>query len=125
MKETKKCRYIPFYDRVLRKIGRVNQPFKIFWAFGVILTNSYRYIIYTTIYDKEGVEPKHHLSHYEFLEEVGLYWMNPTLMELMEDDIDYGKQNSSPSTAISTLTQDSSVATSRKRKVNSTISTTT
>ena len=103
-----------------RKIGRVNQPFKLFWAFGVILTNSY--VIYTTFCDEEGVKPKHRLSHYEFLEEVGTYWMNPELME-SRDDIDYGKQNSSLSPTISTLTPDNSVATSRKRKGSSTMST--
>ena len=47
----------------------------LFWSLGVTLTNSY--VIYQTMCDKDGVEKKDRYTHYEFLEEVALYWMNP------------------------------------------------
>ena len=47
----------------------------MFWSLGVTLTNSY--VIYQTMCDKDGVKKKDRYTHYEFLEEVALYWMNP------------------------------------------------
>ena len=40
-----------------------------------MLTNLYA--IYTTMCDKDGVSNKDQYTHYEFLEEVATYWMNP------------------------------------------------
>ena len=51
----------------------------LFWALGVILTNSY--ILYTKICDKEEVPKKSRYTHYKFLKEVGMYWMNPKYMK--------------------------------------------
>ena len=51
----------------------------LFWALGVILPNSY--ILYTKLCDKEEVPKKNRYTHYKFLREVGMYWMNPKYME--------------------------------------------
>ena len=61
----------------------------LFWALGVILTNSY--VLYTKICDDEEVPKEFRYTHYEFLKEVGLYWMNPSEMENEEVVVKYGK----------------------------------
>ena len=51
----------------------------LFWALGVILTNSC--ILYTKICDEEEVPKKNCYTHYKFLREVGMYWMKPSYMK--------------------------------------------
>ena len=75
----------------------------LFWALGVILTNSY--VLYTKICDDEEVPKEFRYTHYEFLKEVGLYWMNPSEMENKEVVVDYGKGIFSPSTFLLLLHQ--------------------
>lgn len=65
----------------------------MFWALGTILTNSY--VLYCSCCDLEEVERTYRLSHYEFLEEVGLYWVNPELME-KEQQVCGTKRKASP-----------------------------
>ena len=81
----------------------------LFWAIGVIFSNSY--VLYTTICDKEEVKKKLRLTHYEFLAEIGTYWMNPLLAEQEYGRTDLSKDVMSPSAStVSTLTTDSSVS---------------
>jgi len=63
----------------------------------------------TKICDDEEVPKESRYTHYEFLKEVGLYWMNPPQMEAEEVVVDYGKGIFSPSAStVSTLTASSS-----------------
>ena len=51
----------------------------LFWAIGVILTNSY--LLYVKVCKEECVKKEEHITHYDFLKEVGSYWLNPELIE--------------------------------------------
>ena len=55
----------------------------LFWAFGVILTNSY--VLYTKMCDDNNVRPKYQYSHYNFLQEVSTYWLNPEIGEAIDE----------------------------------------
>ena len=80
----------------------------LFWALGVILTNSF--IIYKKICEEEGIEPKY--NHYEFLKEVGMYWLNPQLMEKETVALNYSNRGfTSPTSTISSITMDSLAST--------------
>ena len=45
-----------------------------FWAVSVILTNSY--VLYTKMCDEDNVKKSDCYTRYDFLKEVGMYWMN-------------------------------------------------
>ena len=79
----------------------------LFWALGVILTNSY--VLYIKICDDKGLGVKWRQSHYEFLQEVGMYWLNPDIADQVS--VDFRKTSnplSSPSgSTVLALTNDS------------------
>ena len=93
----------------------------LFWALGVMLTNSY--VLYTTMCDADGIEKRNRLSHYDFLREIALYWMNPdTVSNTSTDDtVNVSFANiSSPSgmSTISQLTTESSGSSRSSARVN-------
>ena len=47
----------------------------VFGGIGTLLTNAY--VVYKKVNELEGVNPKHLLTHYEFLKDIALYWINP------------------------------------------------
>ena len=77
-----------------------------------MLTNSY--VLYTTMCDADGIENRNRLSHYDFLQEIALYWMNPdTVSNTTDNTVNVSFANiSSPSgmSTISQLTTESSVS---------------
>ena len=88
-----------------------------------MLNSLYLPISFTTLnYDEDGVEQKNHYSHHDFLKEIGLCWMNPTMMEEKEVKVDYSDMSvpffPDGDSAISTFTAKSASVSesSQKRK---------
>ena len=97
----------------------------MFWSLGVVLTNSY--VIYTTMCDKDGVPMKDRYTHYEFLEEIATYWMNPEVANRestsLHASVSAVRAMGSPTAStVSAITTDSSFSTtSSNRKKSSAI----
>ena len=89
----------------------------LFWAIGVILTNSY--VLYTKMCDEDGVPTQNRYSHSNFLKEIGMYWLNPSYMKQKNPAV-YNNADTfmSPESNVSDITTDSATTTStcRKRK---------
>lgn len=51
------------------------------WSLGTSLVNAY--VVYCKLCDEEGIpKANRQYNHYEFLEEIALYWANPSIIEL-------------------------------------------
>ena len=87
----------------------------VFWAIGVILTNSY--VLYTKMCDEDNIPPQDRISHYNFLREIGMYWLNPTYMKDKNPAV-YNNTDTfmSPESNVSDITTDSATTTSTLRK---------
>ena len=87
----------------------------MFWAIGVILTNSY--VLYTKMCDEDNIPPQNRYSHYDFLKEIGMYWLNPTYMKDKNPAV-YNNVDTfmSPESNVSDITTDSTTTTSTVRK---------
>ena len=85
---------ISWESSIVRIIGYVIENgggLFFFWALGVILTNSY--VLYKKICYDEGLGVKWRQSHYEFLQEVGMYWFNPDIADQVS--VDFRKTSNS------------------------------